>query len=100
MVRVAEKLDRGAVALVRELELRREVLKRAGSKNTKALPGNSGLSICVRKLAEIFVGPLVNDTGFRIAAVVEIDATDIASLKRETNAISVASAHLLNCLLV
>src|SRR5262249_52782576 len=53
MVRIAEQLNGAAVALIRQLELRREVLQLAGAQNAKAIPGDGSLAICVRELLKV-----------------------------------------------
>src|SRR5262249_44550609 len=100
MVRVREQFNGAAVALICQLELRREVLQLADAENTQPVTGDGGFSICVGELAKIFVGPWRDRAGFWISTVVEINTADVASLESKANPIGLADTYLLDCLLV
>src|SRR5262245_23208592 len=99
-MRVAEQLNSGAVTFVRQLELRREALKHAGAKNAQAGTGNGGLRVGVGKFAEIFFGPRIDRASCRIAAMIQIDTSNVAALERKANAVGFTDTYLLDRLFV
>src|SRR5262249_34005522 len=83
-----------------ELELRREVLQCASSKDAQPFAGHGCLNIRARKPTNIVVSPCLDLTSYRIATMVKVNAADVAVLERKANSISPTVAHLRNCLLV